>query len=67
MGFNEADTRAKLIAPTIRLRGWTEEHIRREETAGQIIVVNNKPRRKKGRVDYTLRLKLDENMRSYQV
>lgn len=34
MSRNEADTRAKLIDPTIVSRGWTEkDHIKREETA----------------------------------
>jgi type I site-specific restriction endonuclease len=33
MNFNEADTRAKLIDPAIHKRGWTEDLIRREETA----------------------------------
>jgi len=34
MSLNEADTRAKLIDPAIHKRGWTEDLIRREETAG---------------------------------
>lgn len=45
MGLGEADTRAKLIDPAIHARGWTEELIRREETAGAIEVVDGKPRR----------------------
>ena len=36
MEMNEADTRAKLIDPAIHRRGWTEDLIRREETAGTI-------------------------------
>ena len=36
MGLSEADTRAKLIDPAIHARGWTEDLIRREETAGAI-------------------------------
>lgn len=32
-GLNESDTRAKLIDPAIHSRGWTEDMIRREETA----------------------------------
>ena len=31
--LSEADTRAKLIDPTIHTRGWTEDHIKRKETA----------------------------------
>lgn len=56
--FNEADTRAKLIDPKLYKVGWTEELIRREETAGQIIVVNGKAKRRRGKIDYTLRLKV---------
>ena len=36
MGLSESDTRAKLIDPAIHARGWTEDLIRREETAGAI-------------------------------
>jgi type I restriction enzyme R subunit len=36
VGLSEADTRAKLIDPAIHRRGWTEDLIRREETAGAI-------------------------------
>jgi type I restriction enzyme, R subunit len=57
--YNEADTRSKLIDPAIRARGWTEETIRREETAGAIEIIDGKPRRRsRGRVDYTLRVKV---------
>jgi len=55
--LSEADTRAKLIDPAIHVRGWTENMIRREETAGAIEIVNGKPRKRaRGRVDYTLRI-----------
>ena len=58
MALSEADTRAKLIDPRLHARGWTEEHIRREETAGTVEIVNGKPRRRaKGRTDYTLRVR----------
>lgn len=60
MGLNESDTRAKLIDPAIHTRGWTEDLIRREETAGAIKIIDGKPRKQaKGRVDYTLRVKLN--------
>ena len=36
MALNEADTRAKLIDPAIHKCGWTEDLIRREETAGTV-------------------------------
>ena len=61
MSFSEADTRAKLIDPALYTRGWTEEHIKREETNGAIEIIEGKPRkRSKGRTDYTLRLKISE-------
>src|SRR5688500_18027113 len=59
MGLSEADTRAKLIDPAIYACGWAEDAIRREETAGAIdILQGNARKRSKGRVDYTLRLRL---------
>src|SRR5215831_17256230 len=62
MGLNESDTRAKLIDPAIHARGWTEDLIRREETAGTIEIVDGKPRKRaRGRVDYTLRVKVNSH------
>ncbi len=59
MGLSEADTRAKLIDPAIYACGWAEDAIRREETAGAIDILQGSARkRSKGRVDYTLRLRL---------
>jgi len=60
MSFNEADTRAKLIDPTIHKRGWTEDLIRREETAGTVEIINGKARRRsRGKIDYVLRVKVN--------
>jgi type I restriction enzyme R subunit len=60
MNLNEADTRAKLIDPAIHKRGWTEDLIRREETAGAVEIVNGKARRRSsGKVDYVLRVKVN--------
>lgn len=60
MPLSEADTRAKLIDPAIHARGWTEDLIRREETAGAIELADGTPRRRRtGRVDYTLRIKVN--------
>ncbi|HEY3227625.1 MAG TPA: DEAD/DEAH box helicase family protein [Roseiflexaceae bacterium] len=60
MGLNEADTRAKLIDPALYKRGWTEDQIKREETAGAIDVIGGKPRRRaRGRIDYLLRVKIN--------
>jgi len=57
MALNEADTRAKLIDPALHARGWTENLIRREETAGAIEIIGGTPRKQaKGRVDYALRV-----------
>ncbi|MCX6998513.1 MAG: DEAD/DEAH box helicase family protein [Kiritimatiellaeota bacterium] len=61
MGLGESDTRAKLIDPALHARGWTEDLIRREETAGAIEIVDGKPRKRaKGRTDYTLRVKVSD-------
>jgi len=59
MPLSESDTRAKLIDPAIHGRGWTEDLIRREETAGTIELGEAGTRRQpKGRVDYVLRVKV---------
>jgi type I restriction enzyme R subunit len=59
--YNEADTRAKLIEPAIHKRGWTEDLIRREETAGTIDVINHKGhRRARGKMDYVLRVQVNQ-------
>ena len=56
---SEADTRAKLIDPALHDRGWTEDLIRREKTAGAVEIVEGQPRkRSNGRVDYILRVKV---------
>jgi type I restriction enzyme, R subunit len=59
MPLSESDTRAKLIDPALHASGWTEDLLRREETAGAIDIVSGKARRQtKGRVDYLLRVKV---------
>jgi len=58
LGLSESDTRAKLITPAIHARGWTEDLIRREETAGAIEIIDGRPfKQAQGRIDYTLRIK----------
>lgn len=48
-----------MIDPQLYAAQRTEEHIRREETAGGIEVIEGEARRhSKGRVDYTLRIKV---------
>ena len=57
MPLSEADTKAKLIDPALHRRGWSEDLIRREESAGTVYLIAGQPRRRaEGRVDYTLRL-----------
>ena len=57
MALSEADTRAKLIDPALHSRGWTENLIKREETAGAIEIIAGIPRqRAAGRADFTLRI-----------
>lgn len=59
MPLSEADTRAKLIDPAIHARGWTEDLIRREETAPAVEIERGRARRRaKGRMDYTLRVQV---------
>lgn len=62
MHLSEADTKAKLIDPALHSRGWTEDLIRREETAQGIDIVDGKPkRRQRGRTDYLLRIRVNIN------
>jgi type I restriction enzyme, R subunit len=62
MPLGESDTRAKLIDPGLHACGWTEDLIRREETAGTIEIIEGKPRKQtRGRVDYVLRVKVNPN------
>lgn len=57
MGLSEADTHSKLVNPALYARGWTEDHIKREETTGAVELVAGKARRRsKGRTDLTLRV-----------
>lgn len=57
--YGEADKRAKLIDPQLHARGWTEEHIRREQTPGGIEIVDGVPRRlSQKHIDYVLRVKV---------
>jgi type I restriction enzyme, R subunit len=53
--LNEADTRAKLLDPAIHARGWTEDLIKREQSARPIEILAGRARRYgHGRVDYLL-------------
>lgn len=60
MPMNEAEARTKLIDSAIHKCGWTEDLIRREETAGTLEIISGKARRRsRGRVDYVLRVKVN--------
>ncbi|MGI9337486.1 MAG: DEAD/DEAH box helicase family protein [Gammaproteobacteria bacterium] len=56
--YSESDTRAKLITPSLLRRNWTEDMIRREETAGAILMDEQGAYRsdKKRIMDYVLRV-----------
>jgi len=57
MPLSEADTHAKLVNPAIYVRGWSEDHIKREESTGSVDIIAGKARRRaKGRTDLTLRV-----------
>ena len=56
MLLNEADTRAKLIDPALRKRGWREDLIRREQTPGPFVRTGRGYERGQGRTDYVLHL-----------
>lgn len=71
-GYNEADTRAKLIDPALHSRQWVEivkgeqrsthGEIHREQSAVRIDILDGKPlKRGRGRVDYLLRAYVGEH------
>lgn len=59
MPYNESDTRSKLIDPAIFARGWKEADIKREVSAGTIDIIGGKARRRQGKIDYLLRIKVN--------
>lgn len=72
VSYNEADTRAKLIDPALHASRWIESvqpaqradhgEIYREQSAVRIDILDGKPlKRGRGRVDYLLRVYLDEH------
>lgn len=68
MSLSEADTHAKLVNPAIYQRGWTEDHIKREETTGAVDIIAGKARRRsKGRTDLTLRVIVTAEMQPVAV
>jgi hypothetical protein len=68
MPLSDADTRSKLIDPALYACGWTEDLIRREETAGSIAIVDGMVRKQSpGPVDYTIRVKVNSDSQSVAV
>src|SRR5438445_11843920 len=68
MPLSEADTHAKLVNPALYSRGWTEDHIKREETTGAVELIAGKARRRsKGRTDLTLRVVVTAEMQPVAV
>lgn len=60
MSLNESDTRAKLIDPALHQVGWTEDLVKREETAGTVDIIGDKARRRsRGKMDYVLRVRVN--------
>lgn len=60
MSLSESDTRAKLIDPALHTRGWTKDLIKRKESARMVEIINGQPRRRsRGRLDYTLRVRVN--------
>ncbi len=71
-GYNEADTRAKLIDPALHSRQWielvkeeqraTHGEIHREQSAVRVEIIGGKPFKSgRGRVDYLLRAFVEEH------
>ena len=60
--LNEADTRAKLIDPALRKRGWREDWIRREQTPGPFVRTNSGYEHGQGRTDYVLHILVQGEM-----
>ncbi|MDX2049191.1 MAG: DEAD/DEAH box helicase family protein [Chitinophagaceae bacterium] len=60
MDRNEAQTRRDLIDPKLFLRDWTNDLVKVEITPGGTDIVNGKPKRRRGRSDYLLCIKIGE-------
>jgi len=44
--LSEADTRAELIDPVLRLKGWIPPFIKREESDRAVDIINDQPLRR---------------------
>lgn len=57
MPLSEADTRAELIDPVIRPKGWVAPFVKREESGKAVEIVDGQPRRRPTvYTDYVLRV-----------
>ena len=54
MSLDEAATRIQLIDPILHALGWTEDLVRREKTPGGTDIIDGRPVKRRGRVDYLL-------------
>jgi type I restriction enzyme R subunit len=54
MPRNEDLTRKELIDPVLDELGWKANLIKREKTPGGVDIIDGKPRKRRGRVDYLL-------------
>lgn len=60
MGMSEADTRAELIDPVIRGKGWVMPYVRREESGRRVDIVGGQPRQSRTvHLDYVLRVEVN--------
>ena len=59
---NEAQTRRDLIDPQLFLRGWTNDLVKVETTPGGTDIIDGKPKRRAGRSDYLLCVKITEGL-----
>jgi len=62
LGFNESDTRAKLIDPALHARGWLEDWIRREQTPGPLVRTSSGYEHGQGRTDYLLDIPIQDEL-----
>lgn len=56
--MNEEQTRQSLINPKLRDRGWTEDLIQVERTPGGADIIDGRARKRKGRTDYLLSVRI---------
>jgi type I restriction enzyme R subunit len=58
--FSESDTRANLIDPVLRDKGWIFPYLKREESGRAVDLINGQPRQRTTvYVDYTLRVEVN--------